>query len=73
MWSKPILCLDFDGVIHDYREGWKGGDIYGEVTPGFWEWLFKAAKLFRIVVYSSRSKTEEAGQAMQAWLETNRA
>jgi len=25
--SKPILCLDFDGVIHSYSSGWKGADV----------------------------------------------
>ena len=34
----PILCLDFDGVIHDYRQGWKGGALYGHVTAGFYAW-----------------------------------
>lgn len=24
---KPILCLDFDGVIHSYSSGWKGADV----------------------------------------------
>ncbi len=24
---KPILCLDFDGVIHSYTSGWKGADV----------------------------------------------
>ena len=25
--SKPILCLDFDGVIHSYSSGWKGAAV----------------------------------------------
>jgi hypothetical protein len=25
--TKPILCLDFDGVIHSYSSGWKGADV----------------------------------------------
>lgn len=65
---KPILCLDFDGVIHRYSKGWQDGEIYDGVTDGFFEWLMKAQERFMVQVYSSRSRTPAGIAAMSIWL-----
>ena len=67
--SKPILCLDFDGVLHSYTSGWRGANnIPDPPVPGAMEFLTKAVKHFRVAIYSARSGQPGGIDAMRAWL-----
>lgn len=66
--SKPILCVDFDGVIHSYISGWKGADVIPDPpVPGALSWLRRALEFWTICVYSSRSASEAGRDAMKMW------
>lgn len=67
--SKPILCLDFDGVLHSYTSGWKGADtIPDPPVSGAIAFLRDAVKRFRVCIFSSRSSQSGGQQAMRQWL-----
>lgn len=55
--GKPILCLDFDGVIHSYTSGWKGAtEISDPPVEGAIAFMLEALLHFDVVIYSSRSQ-----------------
>lgn len=67
--AKPILCLDFDGVIHSYSSGWIEPDFIPDLpVPGAFEFIFQALKDFDVKIYSSRSKQENGIRAMCTWV-----
>src|SRR3954471_4010691 len=71
---RPILCVDFDGVINPYSRGWQGGTLYETATtPGFWPWLETVSERFDVVIHSSRFAGEVAGPpalaSAKAWLQ----
>jgi len=69
MTNKPILCLDFDGVIHSYISGWKGADqIPDNPVLGAMGFLQEVILEFDVQIYSSRSGQEGGINAMQYWL-----
>ena len=67
--TKPILCLDFDGVIHSYSSGWKGAEIVPDPpVPGAIAFMREAVKHFRVAIYSTRSNQPGGLTAMREWL-----
>lgn len=68
--GKPILCLDFDGVLHSYSSGWKGADVIPDPpTDGAMRFIWDAADHFTIAIFSSRSRQTGGHHAMLRWLE----
>lgn len=67
--KKPILCLDFDGVIHSYTSGWKGADVIPDApVPGAIEFINDALVHFDVHIFSSRSNQPGGVEAMKAYL-----
>jgi len=80
--SAPILCLDFDGVLHSYSSGWKGArNIPDPPVPGAIAWLDSLVedgeavcamaprfRDFDVCIYSSRSRYWGGRKAMKKWL-----
>lgn len=82
--KNPIICVDFDGVIHSYASGWKGVDqIPDPPVPGAIDWLLAHLPVPEalgmaspyvgpeVVIYSSRSKERAGIAAMKEWLVRN--
>lgn len=68
MKNKPILCLDFDGVIHSYTSGWQGASVISDPpVPGAFEFIRKALDTFEVHIYSSRSHQLGGISAMRDW------
>lgn len=66
---KPILCLDFDGVIHSYTSGWQGATVIPDPpVPGAIAFMSKAKEAFDLQVFSSRSHQPGGIEAMRRYL-----
>lgn len=51
---RHTIALDFDGVIHAYRDGWRGGEIYDELTDGCGDALRELHKRSKLVICTCR-------------------
>lgn len=69
MKKYPILCLDFDGVIHQYSSPWvSASHIPDPPVDGALEFIRNAQHEFEIHIYSSRSRSLFGRRAMKKWL-----
>lgn len=65
-----ILCLDFDGVCHQYDSPWTDEKTISDgPVKGLFSFLEEASDFFEVVIFSSRSKTPEGIAAMKTWFE----
>lgn len=84
--KNPIICVDFDGVIHSYASGWKGVSVIPDPpVKGAIEWLIEHLPVPDVLggcfapeykgpvvqIYSSRSKSWFGRRAMRKWLIAN--
>lgn len=67
--KRKTVCLDFDGVIHSYQQGWTGEDsIPDPPINGVDRAIERLRTHFNVVVNSSRCRSESGRQAIQRWL-----
>jgi|SRR5579859_191457 len=67
--TKPILCLDFDGVIHSYTSRWQGADVIPDPpVDGAMRFIWDATDKFRVAIFSSRTMQKGGLAAMKEWL-----
>lgn len=59
---RPIICVDFDGVLARYHHGMEGGET-GTPLPGALQALEQLQTRFRVVVFTARSPKQ-----VRVWL-----
>ncbi len=63
------MCVDFDGVLHSYKSGWKGSaTIPDPPVPGSIAWLCGLTAEFNVVVCSARASRPWGWFAIRSWL-----
>ena len=64
------ICLDFDGVIHSYKSGWKGmTNIPDPPVEGVWFFIFILLfQGYRVAVHGCRSRSWFGRRAMKKYI-----
>ena len=73
-YSAKRICVDFDGVISDYSDGWKNSGHIGnsKIVAGAVEFLNKAiSQDYEVLIYSARCNSAEGRKAIEVFLIDN--
>lgn len=63
--AKKTICIDFDGVIHDYSTGWQGEDVFGNMIPNADTGTsVLKQKGWTVIIFTTRKKTD----GLEKWL-----
>lgn len=55
---KNVLCLDFDGVIHDDSLGFHDGTIYGLPIEGSIEAIINLSRKYKIIIFTCKANPD---------------
>lgn len=55
---KKSICVDLDGVLADYSEGWKGVDHFGDPIPGAVQFTKRLKNKYHVIIFTTRCNEE---------------
>lgn len=58
MTMRRTICVDMDGVLASYRDGWQGVDTIGAPIPGAREFLHRLREHYDVVIFTTRCNPE---------------
>jgi hypothetical protein len=71
---KKTVCVDVDGVLADYHQGFRGLNIIGDPIKGAREFMRELCDSYYVVVYTTRCKTfPEGARGPEGQVETGRS
>ncbi len=73
MAREKTICLDFDGVINSYKNGWNKGKLDDPPVPGAIKWLNRMIKTHEIILHSARLNDVDQIPIVNRWLRDNGA
>ena len=71
--NKSIMCVRFDGVIHEYNAHWRlaSSVILGAPVKGAFDFLGNATDHFCVCVVGERNNEPMARRALYRWFKTH--